>query len=152
MPALLKTPLARKRAASFWASRHEVFRLTTLDRRVFVSWAAEMEAVSYRFCFFQLFSDIHPHRNICISVCASDEVHTVLGSTQQHIDSVNSPEKAHLALRVTSDKRHDDDFGLFSLEIVDCSKAERLEQTFPLEGFPVIAVRLALFELEFLSS
>jgi hypothetical protein len=81
--------------------------------------------------------DISPHRDVEICLRVTDQVHSILCSAEQHIDTVFSPEKAHLALWIAADQRHDDDLGFFTLEIVNSSEADGLQELLLLDHLPV---------------
>ena len=85
-------------------------------------------------------NDRLPHANISHQRRIADDEKPMLGSTAGHIDPIRGLEKANLLVRIASYGAKNDDFGLLSLEIINCSETEHgghLESCLALRFFSV---------------
>lgn len=62
---------------------------------------------------------ILPHGNGLVCLRVSCEVKAMASPAKEDIDAVRSPEKAHILSVVAANKRNDDNFCLFALEVVN---------------------------------
>jgi hypothetical protein len=74
----------------------------------------------------ELLIHVCPHGHVLVRFRVANEVHSVLCSTEQHVDAVLGPEEANLAFVVAADQGDDNDLGLLALEIVHGCQADSL--------------------------
>lgn len=63
---------------------------------------------------------------MCGCLAVADDVHSVLSSRQKHVDAVGRTQEAYLVFLIRAHERNDDDFGLFTLEVVNGGKTKSL--------------------------
>lgn len=140
--ASFQPPFTRQRASALGRQLEKVLWMRTLYRRILVSWTAEVESASDGISLLKSSAHIHPHRDIRVRVGASNEIHAVLGSAEQNVNAVRRPEEADLSLGIAPDQGHDDDLGLFTLEVVDCGQSKTLQKSLLLQQWSTLAAML----------
>ena len=65
-----------------------------------------------------------------VSIGVADKVRAMLSATEKNIDAIICLQKSNLFLFVTPNQRHDNDFGLFALEVVNGSHAQKFSHQF----------------------
>lgn len=88
----------------------------------------------------ELLVNIGPHRDVKIGLGISNQVHSVLGSAEKNIDSILCTKETYFALCVASNQGYDDDFGFLALKVVDCGKANGLEELLLLDHLSVASI------------
>lgn len=69
-----------------------------------------------------------PRRHTGGRISVANDVHSMVSSGKQQIDTVGSPQEAAFMLLVAPDQRDDDYLGLFTLKVVHGGQSESLEQ------------------------
>jgi len=67
--------------------------------------------------------DLLPHWHVRVCVSVANEIHSVLGTAQENVDTIRCLEKSNVSSFVASNQRDDDNLGLLTLEIVDSGHA-----------------------------
>jgi hypothetical protein len=108
-------------ASAFRGELGEVVWRGNSNRSIRMTWALELEtstnvAISTEHC-----DNFSPHgHSVTSRTGITDDIHAVLSSGQEDVDTVRSFEEPAFVILVTSDKADDGNLGLFSLEIIDC--------------------------------
>lgn len=120
MATLRQAPEACKAASSFWTDFGKVMGFVNFDLGFGMAWAAKPQTWSHGVSHPEHVDDFLPHINVRICIGVTNQVHSVLSSTEKNIDSICGPEESDSLLFVAPDKRDNDNLGLFTLEIIDC--------------------------------
>jgi hypothetical protein len=78
----------------------------------------------------------HVDGGVCIRI--SDDIHSVLGPTEEDIYAVRGLEKTNLLCLVASHQRYDNDLGFFSLEVVDCCDSKEVRKLLLFKRFSAL--------------
>jgi hypothetical protein len=113
-------------ASTFWTGCCKIIRFTNLDNLVDVTRAAQCESLTNRVLGSKHVDDFLPHFNAGICLGIANQVHPMLGSAQQDVDTVRGFEESNISLFVAADQGDNDDFSLFTLKIVDSRNSEEL--------------------------
>jgi hypothetical protein len=63
---------------------------------------------------------------MCGCLAVADDVHSMLSTRQKHVDAVGGAQEAARMLLIRAYERNNDDFGLFTLEVVNRGKTKSL--------------------------
>lgn len=103
-----KTPVARQPASTFWALPWEIIRLRNLNGGVLMPRATETQGVTDCVRCAEQINDFLPHRDVRISIRITDEIHPMLGTANEDVNSVRRPQETHTFLDITPNQRHND--------------------------------------------
>jgi hypothetical protein len=67
----------------------------------------------------QDFHDSIPHRYPLVGASVPNDVHAMLGTRQQNVDTVRGLEEATILLRITSHHGDNNNLGFFTLEVIN---------------------------------
>lgn len=93
-----------------------------------MSWTAKAQGIADGVRRPQHINDLLPHRYVRISICVANKIHPMLSTAEKDIDTIRRPQESDLFLFVASDEGHDDDFGFFTLEVIDRSNSQEFTE------------------------
>jgi hypothetical protein len=110
--------------STFRALLKKFVRLSDLNDHLRVSGAAQVESVADGVRSPKRVDDFLPHGDIGVCLRVANEIHTMLGSTEEHINAVRCFEESNLLLVVAANERDNDDLRFFALEVVDSGHSQ----------------------------
>lgn len=111
-------------AAGLRGHADEVVGLLDEQRRLRMTWTAKLERVADQILRAEDVQDLAPHRHSLHRTPVADQIHPVLCSGEEDVDTIRRLQEAGPPRVVAADQRDDDHLRLFALEVVDCGDAE----------------------------
>jgi hypothetical protein len=107
-------------ASTFRAEFCEIARFSNVHDRLRMARATQPQRRTNGITCTQHTDHLLPHSDGRVGVSVTDEIHAVLGSTEEHVDAIRYLEESDVPFRIAAHKGDNDDFSLFTLEVVDC--------------------------------